>query len=285
MKALATVAAIALAFGSALAQTYSFGVKVVGHGKPVILIPGLTCTGEIWNGMVERLKSKYECHVLTLPGFGTQPPIEGPYLSHVRDDVVAYVKDRKLDHPAVIGHSLGGFMVFYLGVKEPKLFGPLIAVDGLPFLSVVFNPNATVETAKPIAEMIAKQISTSTPAQFKANIKATLGQEITDPKNVEKVMATSELANPTDTAQAMKEMMTTDLRGEVSKIESPVLLIGAGSPASTDAQRKTVTQVYSAQIKPIHNSKLEMDWRSKHFVMLDDPVFLYKTVEDFLAAH
>lgn len=283
MKAIAA-AALFLASVLSWAGNYSFAVKVVGHGKPVILIPGLTCTGEVWDGTVARLKAKYQCHVLTLPGFGKQPPIDGPYLSHVRDDIIAYVKDKKLDHPAVIGHSLGGFMVFYLGVAEPKLFGPMVSVDGLPFLSLVFNPKATAENMKPMADLLAKQMSTSKPEAFKASIKSNLAQQITDPKNVDKMNVFCQDSNQANVAEAMKEMILTDLRGEVSKIESPILLLGAGQWAKNDPQKKSLEDIYSSQIKTIPNAKLEVAWTARHFIMLDDPDFFYKAVEDFLAA-
>jgi pimeloyl-ACP methyl ester carboxylesterase len=50
----------------------------------------------------------------------------------VRAGIVDYVRDRKLEKPVVVGHSLGGFMVYLLGSSEPDLVGPLIAADGLP---------------------------------------------------------------------------------------------------------------------------------------------------------
>ncbi|HVT13580.1 MAG TPA: alpha/beta hydrolase [Fimbriimonadaceae bacterium] len=284
MKTVASLALLMFAAVSAFARDYSFAVKVVGHGKPVILIPGLTCTGDVWDGTVAKLKDKYECHILTLPGFGKQPPIDGPYLSHVRDDIIAYVKDKKLDHPMVIGHSLGGFMVFYLGVAEPKLFGKMVSVDGLPFLAVIFNPKATAESMKPMAEMIAKQMTSSKPEAFQASIKSNLVQEITEPKNVDAMDAFCKDSNPADVAEAMKEMLVTDLRGEVSKIQSPILLIAAGQWAKTDAQKKSLNEIYSSQIQTIPNAKLEVAWTARHFVMLDDPAFFYKAVEDFLGS-
>ncbi|HWA82510.1 MAG TPA: alpha/beta hydrolase [Fimbriimonadaceae bacterium] len=285
MKTFAALALALFAAASALARDYSFAVKVVGHGKPLILIPGLTCTGDVWDGTVAELKDKYECHVLTLPGFGKQTPIDGPYLSHVRDDIIAYVKDKKLDHPAVIGHSLGGFMVFYLGIAEPKLFGKMVAVDGLPFLSVIFNPKATADSMKPMAEMIAKQMITSKPAAFQASIKSNLAQEITDPKNVEAMDAFCKDSSPANVAEAMKEMMVTDLRGQVSVIQSPILLLAAGQWAKTDEQKKSLNEIYSSQIQPIPNAKLEVAWTARHFIMLDDPKFFYKAVKDFLASN
>jgi pimeloyl-ACP methyl ester carboxylesterase len=285
MKPFAILGFLVLATASAIADTYSFSVKVIGHGKPVILIPGLTCTGDVWDGTVAKLKDKYEFHVLTLPGFGSQAPIKGPYLKRVRDDIVAYVKEEKLDHPAVIGHSLGGFMVFYLGVAEPKLFGPMIAVDGLPYLGTMFNPTATPATMQPIADSIAKQMTSASSEQFKASIKSSLAQEITDPKNVDAIYVFNSQSDPADTAQAMNDMLTTDLRPEVSVIQSHILLIGAGQWATTDAQKKSATDTYSAQIKTIPNAKLAMAWKCRHFIMLDDPAFFYKTVQDFLATN
>lgn len=284
MRAFAALVACLVVACSALAQPYSFSVKVVGHGSPVILIPGLTCTGAVWDGTVAQLKSKYQCHVLTLPGFGSQPPISGPYLSHVRDDIIAYVKAKKLSHPALIGHSLGGFMVYYLAEKEPTLWGRLVCVDGVPFLSALSNPNATSEGMQTIADGVKKQLATATPDQFKASLVASLKQQITDQKNVDALAPSCGSSNQANTAEAIGEMLTTDARESEASIQSPLLLIGAAQFATTDDLKTTITNSYQAQIKSIPNGKLIMDWQSRHFVMLDDPAFFYKTIEGFLDA-
>jgi N-formylmaleamate deformylase len=284
MRALAVLSACLLTACSALAQTYSFSVKVVGHGKPVILIPGLTCTGDVWDGTVAQLKTKYQCHVLTLPGFGTQPPISGPYLSHVRDDIIAYVKAKKLDHPAVIGHSLGGFMVYYLAEKEPALWGRLVCVDGVPFLSSLSNPNATAEGMQTIADGVKKQLAAAPADQFKAGIRSTLEQQITDPKNVDAMYKLCSASSQANTAEAISEMLATDARGQEASIQSPLLLIGAAQFATTDDMKSRVEASYQSQIKDIPNGKVIMDFKSRHFIMLDDPDFFYRAIEDFLQA-
>jgi len=53
------------------AQTaYPFDVKITGEGtKNVILIPGLSCSGDVWNQTVERYKKNYHCYTLTFHGF------------------------------------------------------------------------------------------------------------------------------------------------------------------------------------------------------------------------
>jgi pimeloyl-ACP methyl ester carboxylesterase len=276
---LSIVAAVAAL--PALASNYCFSVETKGSGKPVILIPGLTCPGSVWDGTVERLKSKYKCYVLTLPGFAGQAPISGPYLPHVRDDILAFVKDNHLDHPSVIGHSLGGFMVWDLACAAPDLFGPMISVDGLPFLSAMFNPAATAESMKSMADGMAKSMSTATREQFTQQTKSALDSEITDPKQADALLPLCSKSDPADVATAMGEMMTTDLRDDISKIKSPVLMIGVGGwvPGSGDMLKKT----YQGEIAKCPSAQLVFDEKSRHFVMLDDPEFFYKTVEGFLA--
>src|SRR5450432_2901769 len=111
----------------------SFGVAVSGHGRPVILIPGLGCPGSVWDETVAHL-STHETHVLTLSGFAGRAPITAPLAATVRVELAAYIRDRHLDHPIVIGHSLGGFIAYWLAETEPDLVGPVIIVDAAPAL-------------------------------------------------------------------------------------------------------------------------------------------------------
>lgn len=272
-----------LAVGAS-ARSYCFGVQVVGAGKPVILIPGLTCGGNVWDGTVAMLKSKYQCHVLTLPGFAGQAPIEGPILSHVRDDILAYVKDMHLDHPALIGHSLGGTLALELAEADPGLWGPIVSIDGLPFLALTYFPNVTAESIKPFAESTASKLAAATPGAFKARIRASLAGGMIDSKQADALYVTCSQSDQATAAEAMKEVLMTDLRPQLSTIQSPVLLIGAGRQANGAAQQKLLRETYEKQIKPIPHAKLIMDWRALHFVMLDDPQTFVSDVEGFLGS-
>ena len=66
-------ASLFLATAPATAGEYPFAVKVTGTGQPMILIPGLACSGEVWDSTVAHFKDRCECHVLTLAGFAGQP--------------------------------------------------------------------------------------------------------------------------------------------------------------------------------------------------------------------
>lgn len=49
---------------SANAQKKAFTVSIYGNGQPVILIPGYSCSGDVWKETVQHLSGRYQCHVL-----------------------------------------------------------------------------------------------------------------------------------------------------------------------------------------------------------------------------
>src|SRR5689334_20820814 len=94
---------LVLALSSSAQETPKpFSVKVTGTGRPMILIPGLSCGGQVWDGAVDYFKGRYECHVVTLAGFAGEPAIEGPMLEKVRDGLIQYMRERKMERPVVI---------------------------------------------------------------------------------------------------------------------------------------------------------------------------------------
>jgi pimeloyl-ACP methyl ester carboxylesterase len=113
---------------------HSFHVDVVGRGRPMILIPGLSSSPDAWTTTVARYRDRYECHVLTLAGFVGRPPIAEPLIGTVRKELAAYIRDRHLDRPVIVGHSLGGTLAMAVAIDHPDLVGPLVIVDMVPFL-------------------------------------------------------------------------------------------------------------------------------------------------------
>jgi N-formylmaleamate deformylase len=262
----------------------AFSVKVTGTGRPMILIPGLSCGGDVWDGTVAHFKDRYECHVLTLAGFAGQPPISGPFLEQVRADIAKYITDQKLDHPIIIGHSLGGFMAFWVGSTIPQQVGPIISVDGMPFLPALFNPDATPESTKAYATQYRSVYDSKTPEQYMAMNRNALVSMITDPKDVDAVDASSKKSDPKAVGEAFYELMTTDLRQQIKAIQTPVLLIGA-TAAIPDVQQRTVMEAgYRQEVAAVPHHQVVFAPKAKHFIQLDEPQFFYAQVESFLKA-
>jgi pimeloyl-ACP methyl ester carboxylesterase len=90
------------------AQDYPFEVLIKGSGQPILLFPGFTSTGDVWEDSVTELSKNYECHIFTFAGFGDVAPVEKPWFPKIKRGVEAYVKEQNLENPIIIGHSLGG---------------------------------------------------------------------------------------------------------------------------------------------------------------------------------
>jgi pimeloyl-ACP methyl ester carboxylesterase len=146
------------------------------------------------------------------------------------------------------------------------------------------DTNATAQTAKANAETMRKIMEGQTVEQFAANNKMFLTGMITDPKNVDLIAPTCAKSDPKAVALAMYELMTTDLRDEVAPIRTPVLLIGAASFATSPEMKKNVQARYEAQVAKVPNHKVLLAEKARHFIMLDDPSFLFSAIDDFLVA-
>ncbi len=281
MKRLALIILIAVATAAQADEPIAFTVRIAGTSRPMILIPGLASPGEVWNSTVEHFQNRYACHVLTLAGFAGQPAIQLPLIETARRQLVAYIRDNKLDRPIIVGHSLGGFLALDLAATEPDLVGPVISVDGVPFLPALFNPGATEEVARKQAEGLRAKFAKESAEEFAAGNRRSLTTMITKAEDVDRMAAAGAKSDPRAVGDAMAEMMSTDLRPAVSKIKVPVLLIGAGGLAPS-FMKSRLAAAYEAQIASIPNHKFVLAEKARHFVMLDDPAFLFATIDAFL---
>jgi pimeloyl-ACP methyl ester carboxylesterase len=267
------------------ANQYPFKVEVIGHGRPMILIPGLSSSGEVWGTTVARYKTNYECHVLTLAGFAGEPSINAPFLENVRLGLANYIRAKKLRKPVVVGHSLGGFLALWLASKEPELVGPLVIVDALPYLPAAQQPNATVESIKPQAEMMRKgMLAAQTPEQRQQMQVQILQTMITDPAKIALAAKWGVASDSNTVAQAMYEMFTIDLRPDLARIKAPTLVMGTWVGLKQYVTKEQVEKTFHTQYVNLAGYKFTMSDKAKHFVMFDDPEFLFKEMDNFLAS-
>ncbi|MDO7852949.1 alpha/beta fold hydrolase [Hymenobacter convexus] len=266
----------------------SFTVRVVGKGRPVLLIPGLTCPGAVWDETVAHYQSRYQCHVLSLAGFGGAAPVAGGpaagLLPAVRDQLLAYVKTQKLDRPAVIGHSLGGFMGLWLSTTQPNAVGPLVILDSLPFLAAVQNPALTAEAARPMAQGMRQQMSAGRmPLAQQRQMVATM---VTDTAHQALVTRWGQASDPASVAQAMYELYTTDLRADLGAVRQPALVLGTWAAYQPYGATLASTQaIFEAQYAKLPQHRIEMSPAGKHFVMYDDKAWFFQQADAFLQAH
>jgi pimeloyl-ACP methyl ester carboxylesterase len=208
--------------------------------------------------------------------------MDGPFLTKVRDGIISYIHDKKLNHPIIIGHSLGGMMAFWLAETAPDDLGPVVAVDGVPFYAALMDPAATPTSVTPAAERLRVAYAAMPTDQYVTANHKFLSSMITTPANVDMVASLGDKSNPKAVGQAFYDLFTTDLRPDLKNIKVPVLLIGASQAMADDAMKERVRTAYAAQIDTIPHHKLVFAPTARHFVQLDNPDFFYTEVETFL---
>lgn len=272
----------AAAVAANAAAAAPFRVERTGSGRAMLLIPGFLSSGEVWQGTVERFRGEYDMHVLTLAGFAGVPPTGAdPYLASTRDAIIAYIREQRLERPVLVGHSLGAFLALWVAATAPDLVGPVIAVDGVPFLMALADTTMTEERAASQAQGVRAVFGSLTREALGAQTRMAFAAQVRDTAWLaigERWGAASDAATA---GRAVAEMMTTDLRDDVARIRTPVLTFLAGYGLSPE-QREAVAARYRGQLARVPDARVVIAEQARHFVMLDDPEFFQRTVAAFL---
>lgn len=275
-----------LGSGSASAMN-SFASQVKGKGKPVILIPGLMSNGSIWDQTAKQLAKSRQVHVLSVAGFAGTPSIPNQSLALVKSELIDYIRNNHLDKPVIIGHSLGGFMALWLASSQPELVGNVISVDGLPFIGPIFTQtnDSTVESLAGQANMIQSMYRNMSKEQLAAQTRQGIFVQATSAVNQTRIINMAAKSDPKTVGNIIHELLSTDIRGDIEKIESKSLLIGASGAFNTQQQHQAVGSLYQQQLEKADNIKLIMNTNDRHFIMLDNPQWLINQIQTFLSGN
>jgi pimeloyl-ACP methyl ester carboxylesterase len=278
-------ASLALCHAAVAATPHpAFKVDVTGAGVPIILIPGLASSGSVWDGTVAHYcaSGKHQCHVLTLAGFAGQPAIREPLLPAVEQQLSTYITEQQFNHPIVIGHSLGGFLGMKLAADHPEQVGRLVIVDSLPALGATQVPNITGEQLKQMADGIRSSMRAQDAETYKAGQLRTLHGMITRQEDIDTVLAASKQSDRDTVIDSMADLMASDLRQDISRIKAPTLVLGTWIAYKDYAPKAAITSVYTSQYAQLAGVRVEMADNARHFIMYDDPAWMYDRIDNFL---
>lgn len=273
---------------AAPARFQSLSVEVVGQGRPVLMIPGLNSAADTWRDTCQALQtSKVQCHLVQLPGFAGAPAVEVEgFLEPMRDQLLAYMQAKKLEQPAIVGHSLGGVLALQMSIAAPQAVGPVVVVDSLPFFAAAMNPAATAGQMRPMAEGMRTQMLATDDASYAKNAEAAVRNMTRDAARTDTLKAWGRASDRKTTAQAMYELMTTDLRPELPNVRNPTLVLGAWAGYAAMGSTKASTEgIFRAQYAGLEGVRIEMSEAGYHFLMWDDPSWVQSNIRDFLAAN
>lgn len=261
-------------------------VEVTGKGPAMILIPGLTCPADVWRETVARFSGRYQCHAVTLGGFGGKPRFEGPFLDSARDSLIAYVRARHLTRPVIVGHSLGGVLALEMAAAAPDAIGPLVIIDALPFLGGAGDTTATAESARQAMEPMWKMMRGRTQEAYAAYQRQApyLKSMVAPGKGYERVVEWATASDGIAVADAMYDLSSRDLRAKLQDLRSPLLVLGSWYGMKAFTTREAVEATFRRQYAQAPQWTLAVADTARHFIMLDSPDWMYAQMDAFLDA-
>jgi len=290
--AMAVVLGILAASASSMAaapatyQTSALEVEVIGKGQPMVFIPGLTCPGEAWRETATHYADRYQCHLVTLAGFGGTPRFEGPFIDTARDSLLAYFKARHLTRPVIVGHSLGGVLAMELATTAPEAVGPLVIVDALPFLGGAGDTTATAESARQRMEPMWKMMRSQTQEAYVAYQKNApyLRSMVAPGPNFDRVLEWATTADRIAVADAMYDISSRDLRDRLPGLRSPMLVLGSWYGMKEFSTKDAIEATFRRQYARAPQWTLALADTARHFIMLDSPQWTWTQMDTFLGA-
>lgn len=258
-------------------------VEVFGTGPDVVLLPGFACSREIWRPLANRLAPKYRVHLVQYAGFAGEPwrPGQGPYVQPLANELERYLRENKIEKPALIGHSMGGMLALLLAQHNPETIGRVLCVDSLPYFPLSLGRDMTPEVVRRYADQVAAASITMDDARFYTSQVAGATAMVRDPEMQSTLADWAVACDRFAFASALRDLITLDLRPGLPAMTTPVWLAYAADAKSGNAPDKA-TATWKQAYATLPNAKFVLVDNSRHFIMVDQKEKLNEVVEDFL---
>jgi len=254
---------------------YPFTVKESGSGKrAIVFIPGFACSGEVWNETVAHFKSNHTCYVLTMGGFAGAPAGDAPDIQNWVKQIAAFIQEKKMERPVIVGHSLGGVMAQCLAADFPQLVSQIVVVDALPCLPALSNPSFE---ASPQADcsLFINKFTSMDKDQFYQMQKVTMANLVADTSKIETIAQWSVLSDRTTMALIFCQLMNTDIRNKITAIKCPTLVL-------LEPNFKGIHANIEEQYKNLKGAQLHYADKALHFIMYDESAWYLEQLKNFI---
>jgi len=234
-----------------------------GKGKTVVVLHGWGDTSAGLRSLCGALSKKYDVIAIDLPGFGgTAAPKEAWGL----DEYVAFVQHflQKIEAKKVwafVGHSNGGAMVIkgLAGGQFSAERAVLLASAGVR--NVYKGRNKALRIITKTGKLLTSPLPASVKKKLRRKVYQTVGSDMLVAEHLQ---------------ETFKRVVTDDVREDAAKLSIPTLLMYGEADEATPVW-------YGRQFHElIDGSTLEVLPGAGHFIHLDRPQEVEKTVGEFL---
>ncbi len=239
-----------------------------GGGIPLLFVHGWNGARAIWFPVMDILARHYRTIAPDLRGFGASNEAPGPFrVETFADDLSALIAELDLDPLVVIGHSMGAAVAQRFAIDRPEAVEGLVLISPIPAGGVAFPPKL---------DAFFRSIP-GNPENADAWLAKLTHREPT--REVRALMRAAAAAAPARVALESYESWTgLQFADEAATIGTPTLVIAPAEdkPMTPDFVRERVVDV-------IAGSRLEIVEESSHYVPLERPERIARSIERFVA--
>lgn len=202
-------------------------------GPIAVLIHGWSSSSFTWAPVIPLLSRRYRCIAVDLPGFGKSPPPKRPTIPGYADLIAALITQLSERPILLLGHSMGGQISTTLALRYPMLLERMVLLN--PALSgrlstrvnLLLAPHVLSERFRFMEWLL--YILSKTPLDYTDHLlkpsnfaeRARVSEE-----DYQRIRADARrIGQGRVRAACYKAMLEGDLRGQLSRVEPPALVI------------------------------------------------------------
>ncbi len=260
-------------------------VETRGTGPDIIFIPGLGSTGSAWRSTADRLDDRYRVHLVTVRGFGETDigdNVGGGLAGPAASEIERYIREQRIDRPAVIGHSLGGQIALRVAADMGERIGRVMVVDSSPFFPSLVDARATSAQIEPLARLGYQALLLFGDQALKSQVAA-FGVDMGLAGDMVFQGLGLQGGDRRVLAQGLYEALTVDLRPRLSQINAPVTVV-YGWTRDADSPRNRLEGLYRYGFQGLpRTARFERIEGAQHQVMIEQPQRFLAAVQRFLS--
>lgn len=250
--------------------------RETGAGQPLIILHGLFGTSDNWVTIARKLGENFRVLTPDLRNHGHSPHSPVFDFPALEDDLLEFIETHELEHPVLVGHSLGGKTAMLFALHQPERVSKLVVVD--------ISPRRYPRNSEHESLIRAMQAVDLPAARNRGDVEKSLAQSVKSTRILQFLMKNTyrdengkigwrlNLKALGDNLQSVFEEV--DVPG---KYDGPALFIrGALSPYITDEDIPLIKMKFpGAAIRTVPNAS--------HWVHADAPGEFYEILRSFLS--
>lgn len=274
MKRLFVALVLMISFMAAAGQ--AIHVEKKGKGPAVLFLPGFTSPGSVWNETITNLKGSYESHVVSYAGFNGLKPIGTPWYESIRNELIEYIGQENISDIIVIGHSMGGNLAVDIAAALPDKVSDLVLVESIPCMLELMMPGVPASSLQYDSPYNQQVLAMNDDAL--RQMAGQMSQNMT--LDASKAVMLTQWAVEADRktyVYGYTDLLKLDLRDKLKSVHSKTLILGSAFP-----DKNLVQGNYEKQYANLASKEIRIVDNSRHFIMFDQPQWLYDNINTFL---